>query len=83
MKHLSTFNNNAALFTAVAGSPGWHGDNLFEIIALDPGGLKTFRTITGGQFIGCEGQMAMSTPYSVMFFGQEYELTMLAGGHRA
>ena len=81
-QRLSTLDKNPALFTSVADYAGCHSDDFFEIIALDVGGLKTFRTITGGQLIGCEGQMAMLAPYPVVPFGQEHELAMLAGGHR-
>src|SRR5262245_35556058 len=80
---LSTFDNNPALFTAVADSSGCRGDDCFEIIALRMARLKTFWTITCCQVIGTDGQMAMSAPQPVLLFRQEHELAVRAGGHSA
>src|SRR5262249_27346164 len=80
---LAAFDNNSALFTAVADSSGRRGHNFFEVVALGAARLKTFWTITRCQVIGADGQMAMSAPQSVVPFRQEHELAMRAGGHRA
>jgi hypothetical protein len=61
----TTFYNHPAPFTAVPDDTGVNGDDVFEIVALRVGGLKTFWTIAIEQIIGIDGQMAMPTPHPV------------------
>jgi hypothetical protein len=80
---LASFNNNAALFTAVADNPAGNGDDFLKVISLRAAGLKTFWTVTRSQLIGIDGQMAMSAPQPGALFRQEHELAMIAGRHVA
>jgi hypothetical protein len=77
----TTLYNHPAAFTAVPHYAGVNSCDVFEIVALRVGGLKTFWTIAIGQIIGIDGQMAMPTPHPVALCWQEYELEMCAGSH--
>ena len=66
----STFDNNPTVFTPVSDDSCCNGSDLFEIIALGTVALKTLRAIAKLEFIGTEGQMAMSAPQPAFLFRQ-------------
>jgi hypothetical protein len=57
--------------------------DLFEVIAPFAAHFETFRTVSVGQFIGFDGQMAVTTSQPVALFREEGEMAMTAGIHNA
>jgi hypothetical protein len=80
---LVAIDNHSAIFAAVLGVRCVGFLDLFEVIAPLAAYFEAFRAVSVGQFIGFDGQMAVTTSQPVALFREESEIAVTAGIHNA